>query len=121
MKAVMDTNVLVSALFWRGAPFRCLLAAKAGLYDLVFSEEILVELKRVLVEKFRLSNDEAEESLSFIRELGQAVKVTEKLRAVAKDPDDDKFLEAAVSAGAEIVVTGDRHLLELHQSRTFRS
>lgn len=70
MKAVMDTNVLISALFWRGAPYRCLLAAEAGLYELVISDEIVDELKGVLSEKFRLSKPEIEESVGAIRKIG---------------------------------------------------
>jgi predicted nucleic acid-binding protein len=63
LKAVLDTNVLVSALFWRGIPYRCLLAAEADLYELVISDEIVDELAKVLVEKLRLTKGEAEESV----------------------------------------------------------
>jgi len=45
-KAVLDTNILVSALFWRGAPYRCLVAADAGLYHLIISEPIMDELEK---------------------------------------------------------------------------
>lgn len=38
MRAVLDTNVLISGLFWKGAPHRCLLAAEGKLFDLVLSE-----------------------------------------------------------------------------------
>ena len=113
MKAVLDTNVLVSGLIWRGVPYRCLLAAKAGLFELVLSDEILSELGRVLREKFRLSEDEAAESVKLTREMGRIVEVTATIKAVAQDPEDDKFLEAAVSAGAGFIVSGDHHLLEL--------
>jgi predicted nucleic acid-binding protein len=65
------------------------------------------------VEKFRLSDDEAAESVNLTRKTGRMVKVTSKIEAVAEDPDDDKFLEAAVSSGAKVIVSGDHHLLEL--------
>ena len=52
MRAVLDTNVLLSGLFWRGAPYECLLAAEAGLYELILANEILEELRDKLVTKF---------------------------------------------------------------------
>lgn len=54
MRAVLDTNILVSALLWRGAPYRCLLAVQAGLAVLVLSRPILDELCIVLVTKFQI-------------------------------------------------------------------
>ncbi len=44
MRAVLDTNVFISGLFWRGNPFRCIQAAEAGLYELISADEILEEL-----------------------------------------------------------------------------
>ena len=92
-----------------------LLAAGAGLYELVISDEILDELAKVLVKKLRLTKEEAEESIGIIRKIGQRVEISERVKFVRDDPDDDKFLEAAIAAGAEIIVSGDRHLLRLHQ------
>jgi uncharacterized protein len=53
MRVVLDTNILVSALLWRGTPHRCLLAVQAGLADLILSPPILAELRTVLLTKFR--------------------------------------------------------------------
>ncbi len=115
MKAVFDTNVLVSALFWRGTPYRCLLAAEAGLFELVVSSEILDELVNVLERKFLLTNEEVAESVQLIRKIGRQVEITKRVHIVEDDPDDDKFLEAAIAADAEIIVSGDRHLLQLQR------
>ena len=52
MRVVFDTNILISAAFWRGALYGSLLAAHAGLADLVLFPPILAELNRVLIEKF---------------------------------------------------------------------
>lgn len=67
IKAVLDTNILVSALFWRGAPYRCLISAEAGLYELILSEPILEELNQVLRRKFQLPAPEAQKSLLIIK------------------------------------------------------
>jgi putative PIN family toxin of toxin-antitoxin system len=114
LKAVLDTNVLVSALFWRGIHYRCLLAAEADFYELVISDEIMDELTKVLVEKLRLTKGEVEESVGVIRKIGQRVEISKRVQIVKDDPDDDKFLEAAIASGAEIIVSGDQHLLQLH-------
>jgi predicted nucleic acid-binding protein len=59
---VLDTNILVSALLWRGAPYRCLLAVQAGLADLILSPPILEELRTVLATKFRHTPAEADDA-----------------------------------------------------------
>ena len=115
MKAVLDTNVLLSGMFWRGVPYRCLLAAKAGLFELVISDQILEELDRVLITKFHLSMEESEEAVRMIRKMGKQVEISRRIYVVKDDPADDKFLETATAAGAEIIVSGDRHLLELNE------
>jgi len=113
MRVVLDTNILVSALLWRGAPYRCLLAVQAGLADLILSPPILEELRTVLVAKFRHSAAEADEAIELLRAAADMVEISDRLRAVPKDPSDDKFVETAQLGRADVIVSGDRHLLEL--------
>ena len=63
MRAVLDTNVLISGLLWRGAPHECLLSAEGGLYELVLAESIFEELRDKLIHKFGNSSEEADEIL----------------------------------------------------------
>ena len=51
-RAVFDTNILVSGLFWKVPPHRCLLAVEAGLVSLILSDPIVSELREKLTEKF---------------------------------------------------------------------
>lgn len=120
MKAVFDTNVLVSALFWRGTPHHCFLAAQAGLFELIISDEILNELRRVLSLKLRLPPAEVEEAIKSILAIAQRVEVTETVMIVREDPTDDKFLSVAASAKADFVVSGDKHLLRIGEFRDIR-
>ena len=113
MKAVLDTNVLVSALLYQGTPHRILLAAEQGLYELVISEEMLRELERVLLQKFRLASEETQEAIQMLRAIGTKIEIEEPETIVAEDPDDDKFLAAALASGAPFLVSGDKHLLRL--------
>jgi putative PIN family toxin of toxin-antitoxin system len=120
VKAVLDTNVLVSGLLWRGAPYRCLLAAQAGLFDLAISQEIMDELARVLTEKFHFTDEEVRASADFILRIGRMAETAGSLRAVKDDPDDDKFLETALAAEAQVIVSGDHHLIDLKEFRGIR-
>lgn len=113
MKVVLDTNIIVSGLLWRGAPYRCLLAIQAGLADLIVSPPVLEELRRVLVTKFHHTSEEAEEVVALVRESATVVEIPGALRVIHDDPEDDKFVETAEVAGAAYIVTGDRHLLAL--------
>lgn len=113
MRVVLDTNILVSALLWRGAPYRCLLAVLAGLADLVVSPPILEELRAVLMTKFRHPTRDADEAIGLIQAAADVVEISGELRVVPDDPDDDKFVETAQAGHAERIVSGDRHLLAL--------
>jgi len=120
LKAVFDTNVLVSALFWRGTPHHCFLAAQAGLFELIVSDEILNELRRVLSQKLRLPPEEVEEAVKSILAIAQRVDITETVMRVREDPADDKFLSVAASAKGDFVVSGDKHLLRIGEFRKIR-
>ncbi len=111
MKAVFDTNILVSAIFWRGSPYRCLLAAQAGLVELYVSPPILAELVRVLQDKFQLSPEWVDEVVGAVRGVARVVEISGTVHVVVDDPSDDKFIETAQMANVEYLVSGDHHLL----------
>ena len=106
MRVVLDTYILVSALLWRGAPHRCLLAVQAGLADLILSPPILAELRTVLLAKFRHTPAEAEEAIRVFRTTGELVEISGGLQAVPDDPDDDKFIETAQAGHADLIQGG---------------
>ena len=119
MDAVLDTNVVVSALIsHRGAPAQCYRAWQEGRFAYVTSPALLDELARVLSYP-RLSKYLAwsgEERREFLEALAYAAKLVVpdiELHVIDEDPDDDRVLEAAVAAGVSHIVTGDRHLLNL--------
>lgn len=112
-KAVFDTNILVSGHFWKGPPYRCLVAVEAGLVLLVLSESITSELREKLTGKFEVSGEEADAIINRLKAHAENVSPQGRSGWVAQDPDDDKFIDAAMTAGATIIVSGDRHLLAL--------
>lgn len=118
-RVVMDTNVLISGLFSiTSAPARALERAVAT-GQLVASRETLRELMDTLLSpKFDryVPRDRRDALLFRLAPLVEIVEVVQRVRA-SRDPDDDKFLEAAVSGRADALVTGDGDLLALHPFR----
>ncbi len=122
MRVVLDTNVVVSATLVRGGnEDRILRAWQRGAFELVLSPQILEEMGRVLAhERFQKRRWMAEdEIISLLQSLAQqSVLVTGRVTVVvSRDPEDDKFLGAAIEGDARYVVTGDRDLLDL---KTYR-
>jgi putative PIN family toxin of toxin-antitoxin system len=112
-RVVFDTNILVSGHFWKGPPYRCLLAAQARLAMLVLSDPIVGELREKLTDKFALPALEVDAIIDRLNACAEHVSVQGRSGWVRQDPDDDKFIDAAVSGEATIIVSGDRHLLAL--------
>ena len=113
LKVVFDTNILVSGHFWKGPPYRCMLAVEAGLATLVLSDPIVTEFSEKLTGKFRVSKSETDSILERWTILAEVVQIEGKSGWVPEDPDDDKFIETALAGGATAIVSGDRHLLAL--------
>ena len=67
VRVVFDKNVLVSGHFWKGSPYRCLLAVEAGLAVMVLSDPILAELDEKLTVKFGVSKAEVDSIVKRLR------------------------------------------------------
>jgi putative PIN family toxin of toxin-antitoxin system len=118
LRAVLDTNILVSALvFPGGVPESVYRLALDGRLSLVTSPALLAELGRVLSDKFDWEPDRTEEAVSQVARLADVVRPEATVHAVSADPSDDRLMEAAAAGGADVIVSGDHHLLEL---RTWR-
>jgi putative PIN family toxin of toxin-antitoxin system len=118
MRAVLDTNVIVSATLTEGGnEHRVVRAWGRGQFDLVFSPATLEELGRAIMyarlRKYRWMNDA--EVITLLEALAHGSELVPGTLAIkaSRDPDDDKFLIAAIEGQAEYLVTGDRDLLEL--------
>jgi putative PIN family toxin of toxin-antitoxin system len=117
MKVVIDTNVWVSALINpNGTPARIINHPAA--FDLLTSTAILTELERVLhydriQKRYQLTDEMISAYLLTVRLDSELVEVTQQVNAVERDPDDNRVLACAVQAGADYVVSGDPHLVDL--------
>jgi putative PIN family toxin of toxin-antitoxin system len=109
----LDTNVLVAAFATRGLcadVMRLTLAA----HEMIVSESVLAELERALRDKLGLPDRELRSVLSLVREQASLAREA-KLTVDVRDPTDIPILAAALASGADVLVTGDRDLLELEQ------
>lgn len=119
MRVVLDANQLVSGvLVSQGNPAKILDAWRVGRFELLVSEETLAELARVLQypkiqRRLRWSRSEHEAFLERLRDVSTLVEVKEQVTAVKADPSDDAYLALAVAGHADVLVTGDQHLLTL--------
>ena len=118
IRIVLDTNVIVSALVFGGIPRGVLELAEAGQCQFFYSEPIQTEVRRVLSEKFEWPQALLRESLPVLWSMGELVVPRMSVDAVPADPDDNRILECAVEAHAEVVVSGDHHLLALQKYKS---
>lgn len=120
MKAVLDTNVLISAVIATGTPHEIVVAGYTNEYQIVASVPTLMEFRKTLQkypERFGLNDEEIQTEVETLRYFAEFVVPDEEITAVEADPDDDKFLEAAVAGNTDYVVSGDQHLLDLKSFR----
>lgn len=112
MKAVLDTNVVVSGIFFGGVPGEVLEAWWEDRFELCLSpliaDEYLRTCDRLAADRHHLRHQEV---LADLLAHGSLVADAASGGPITADPDDDKFLRCALAAGA-VVVSGDRHLLE---------
>lgn len=112
MRVVFDTNVLVSATVFGGAPRLALVAAIEGRVQLVTSRTLLDEYERVLRDKFAFAPAAARGARGELEALSELVE-PEPIPPTSRDADDDLFLAAAWVGGCDAIVSGDDDLLVL--------
>ncbi len=122
MRAVVDTNVLVSGLLWHGTPHDLLGHVRAGTLTLISSPSLLAEFEVVIGRaKFDViltrSNTSREHALAEVRQLAEIIEPPPLAVPVCRDPDDDAILALALAAQADLIVSGDDDLLALGRHR----
>lgn len=111
---VFDTNVVISALGFGGPPLRALRRAFEPDYQLVMSRQMAAELARVMeYERLPFTESDRAATLALLRREAEIVSPDQSRSVVEADPDDDMFIECAVAADARVLVSGDRHLLDI--------
>lgn len=115
-KVVFDTNILISGYLWKGSPRRAIDKVRCGEWIHLVSEETIEELIRVLAyAKFGLEPEEIEPIIRDLMAISEYVEVRSKIDLVKADPTDNVFLNLAIDGEAEVIVSGDHHLLDLKE------
>lgn len=120
VRVTADSNIYISALMFGGKPLEILETALEGESELAISDDILSETLRVLRDKFHRTSEQLQEIETFIGAITRQVYPAERIDAVPTDRDDNRVLECAVTAGSEVIVSGDADLLGLREFRGIR-
>ncbi len=115
MRIVADTNLLIASIFWSGAPYQIVQRALDGKLEIVTSQEILQEVRKVLrdpKEGFQLSEQEIDDIIHCILLYATLIPLT-TIIPVARDVKDNHILACALVAKADYIVTRDTDLLDL--------
>ncbi|MDP2352827.1 MAG: putative toxin-antitoxin system toxin component, PIN family [Pseudomonadota bacterium] len=118
MRLVLDTNIVASGLLWDGTPARLFDAAQAGAIEIYTSRILLTELTRIFKRaKFAKAIETSGVGLEGLvlgySELAILIEPLPIPPTILADPDDDHVLACALAADAELIVSGDKHLLGL--------
>lgn len=122
-RALCDTNVLVSAFIAGGPPSRAIEASIDGRIELVLADPVIDELERVLTLKLGFEPERVLDITALLMDIAvtRVYAPTQPVDAVTGDPDDDVVLACSVSAGVQIIVSGDRrHMLPIREHRGMR-
>lgn len=123
MIIVLDTNVIISSLLSsKGPPAQIMAAWEGGQFEILTSPPLLRELKRALhyprVQRYYEGSDKKIDAfLNRFQKVAVVVEPENRLEVIAADPADDRVLECAVAGGADYIVSGDHHLLDLKNYR----
>lgn len=117
MIVVLDTNVFISGIFFRGPPHHVLQTWKNGQIQIVLSQDILDEYQRVAESLSIKYSVDILPIIDLVTVHGHFVD-TQGIEVIAcADPGDNKFIECAIAGDAKIVVSGDKHLLNIKDYR----
>ena len=121
MRAILDTNVFVSGVFFTGPPRRILEAWRDGKLQLILTQEILEEYQRVgevLAEQFPAV--ELRPMIEWVTINAEVFPSQTMPEPISDDPDDDKFIACALISRCKLIISGDRHLLKVSGYRGIR-
>lgn len=120
LRALCDTNVLVSAFIAGGPPSRVIESSIERRIELVLADPVLAEFERVMIVKLGFEPGRVREITALLLDIAVARinAPKDQVEAITGDPDDDVVLACGVSAGVHVIVSGDRrHMLPVREHR----
>jgi len=123
IRAVLDTNIIISGWLWSGSPRQVLNLARQRQIQSVISEALLDELRDVLnrpkfIDRLSVIGKTVEGIVAEYLHFTDIVEPAQIAPVIDRDPDDDAVLACAIGANAQYIVTGDDHLLALKRFQT---
>lgn len=115
LRVVLDTNIYISAILFGGSPEKILDLAEAGELKVFISPAITEELQRILSQKFNWQAADIDKTARVISGFTNLVNPKVSVNILKRDPSDNRILECALEAKAELIVTGDTILQQLKQ------
>lgn len=115
----LDTNVLVSAFISRGLSaeiFRIILKE----HDLILGDAVINEFQRILLEKFKMPDEQVNNILSFLKSFKIYKYSKETSPVELRDKDDEKVPALAIKSNSDMLITGDKDLLDIREKITLK-
>ena len=114
MKIVLDTNVFISGIFFSGPPSQILQSWRQSKTKIVLTEQILAEYQRIGAElSAKYPSVNIEPIIELFTIFGEFVETRGISETICEDPDDNKFIECAIASQSKLIVSGDKHLLNI--------
>jgi len=126
MKVVLDTNVWLSALFWEGEASKIIEIANNKKIDIILSKDILSEIIDVLNKEAKFQKfieerkQDIEELIRFIIDISSLIETKSKLDIIKEHPADNIILEAALDGKAELILSYNKHILNMLEFRSIK-
>ncbi|MBI3412744.1 MAG: putative toxin-antitoxin system toxin component, PIN family [Candidatus Aenigmarchaeota archaeon] len=115
-RIVVDTNIIISSIFWRGHPYEVVIGGLLRGYQLVTSAVILDETVDKLRNKFHFPEEGIQQLVDILLTHSHLIEPASKFDVV-RDKNDNKIIECAFDGKADYIVTGDLDLLSLKEFR----
>ena len=114
-RLVLDTNTIVSAIGWKGAPRKLMDLCIDNKIQIILSIDLIDEFIKVIYRpKFKfIPEDTKLEFIRYLLTVADIVKPDVEINIIDEDKFDNKFLECAITGKANFIISGDKHLLKL--------
>ena len=113
LRIVFDSNVYISALLFKGIPGKILEMAQKDRITLIVSDEIIAETERILEDKFKWPRHNIDKFKRRLSDISENIRPDIKIDIIKERESDNRILECAVYGDANLIVSGDKHLLKL--------
>lgn len=118
INVVLDTNVWLSAIFWKGEAYKLLELAEKKKINIIVTKEILLEITEVLNKEAKFQNFLEKRGMAIDLLIRTVLSITELIKtkskvSIIKHSSDNIFLEAAIDGKVNYIVSYDKHLLKL--------